>query len=42
VDQQFQPKGDRGISWNDFFAPESLNAIERICRAEMDLLGYEA
>ena len=42
VDQQFQPKGDRSVSWSDFFAPESLEAIEGICGGEIESLRTPA
>jgi len=40
VDVQFQPKGDRNVRWKDFFGPENLPAIERICEERMRRLGY--
>lgn len=40
VDVQFQPAGDRNVRWKDFFGPENLSAIERICADRMRRLGY--
>jgi hypothetical protein len=40
VDVQFQPAGDRGVRWKDFFGPGNLSAIERICGDRMRRLGY--
>ncbi|MGD8415370.1 MAG: sulfotransferase, partial [Candidatus Latescibacterota bacterium] len=40
VDHPFQPPGDRSVSWLDFFGPENLSRVERICGAGMDQLGY--
>jgi hypothetical protein len=40
VDVQFQPAGDRNVRWKDFFGPENLSAIERICGDRMRGLGY--
>jgi hypothetical protein len=42
MDRQFQPRGDRTVSWADFFGPERLAAIERQCAAEMKVFGYTA
>jgi hypothetical protein len=42
VDRQFQPRGDRTVSWAEFFGPERLAAIERRCAEEMKALGYTA
>lgn len=40
VDIQYQPQGNRNISWPDFFGPENLSIIECICSARMKLLDY--
>jgi len=40
VDIQFQPKGDRSVSWGDFFGADNLGRIERICADGMKELGY--
>jgi hypothetical protein len=40
VDRQFQPRGDHTVTWQDFFGPERLDSIERICAREMEALGY--
>lgn len=42
VDVQYQPKGDRDVSWDEFFGPGNRERIERICRARMRDLGYDA
>ncbi|MEJ2720910.1 MAG: sulfotransferase, partial [bacterium] len=41
VDHQFQPAGDRSVSWLDFFGPVNLARIETICRQRMKPFGYE-
>ena len=40
VDRQFQPKGDHGVSWEEFFGPKGLETIEAVCGAEMRQLAY--
>jgi hypothetical protein len=40
VDVQFQPPGDRRVRWDEFFGPENLARIERICLDRMKELGY--
>lgn len=40
VDIQYQPRGDRNVSWFDFFGKENLKRIERICGARMHKFGY--
>ena len=42
VDMQFQPRGDRGVLWDDFFGRDNLGRIHRICGATMERLGYRA
>lgn len=42
MDRQFQPRGDRTVSWTAFFGTDGLARIERACREEMAALGYEA
>jgi hypothetical protein len=40
VDVQFQPRGNRDVSWLEFFGAHNLRRIERICCHEMAELGY--
>jgi len=40
TDVQYQPRGDRDISWQEFFGPENLARIERICGDRMARFGY--
>ena len=40
VNVQFQPAGDRSVRWDDFYGPENLARIERICSEHMQKLGY--
>ena len=42
VDVQFQPAGDRGVRWDEFFGAENLPRIERICAERMARFGYAA
>lgn len=41
VDRQYQPQGDRDVSWIDFFGKENLKRIESICGEQMKKFGYE-
>lgn len=41
VNTQYQPRGDRSISWIDFFGHENLHKIERICRKGIETLDYK-
>jgi len=41
VDIQYQPRGNRGISWEEFFGPENLRRIEWICGSRMTQFGYQ-
>jgi hypothetical protein len=41
VDIQYQPRGDRGVGWMDFFGANNLARIERLCRSRMRQFGYE-
>ncbi len=41
VDVQYQPRGDRNISWLDFFGIENLLRIEKICKDNMKKFGYK-
>jgi hypothetical protein len=40
LDRQYQPAGDRGVTWSDFFGASNLERIERICGERMARLGY--
>ncbi len=40
VNVPFQPPGNRGVRWPEFFGPENLGRIERICVARMAALDY--
>jgi len=41
AERQFQPRGDRGVEWVEFFGKRNLATIERICADRMGPLGYE-
>jgi hypothetical protein len=40
VNVQYQPKGNRDVSWVDFFGKENLMRIERICGERMARFQY--
>lgn len=40
LDIQYQPRGIHNISWEEFFGPENLACIERICGNRMREFGY--
>jgi hypothetical protein len=40
LNTQFQPRGDRNISWHEFFGDENLRRIEAICQTRMEQLNY--
>ena len=40
VDVQYQPRGNREISWEEFFGKENLMRIEQICGERMQQFGY--
>ncbi|MGM0504860.1 MAG: sulfotransferase family protein [Bacteroidota bacterium] len=40
VDIQYQPKGNKNISWEDFFGNTNLSRIEEICKTRMKLFEY--
>lgn len=40
VNLQYQPKGDRQISWTEFFQEKNLHLIETICSERMSYFGY--
>jgi len=42
VDIQYQPKGQRNVTWLEFFGQENLWRIENICGERMLKLGYGA
>lgn len=41
IDVQYQPRGDRNISWVEFFGVDNLRCIETICHERMNYFGYE-
>jgi hypothetical protein len=41
VDKQYQPKGDRSVTWQDFFGHNNLRLIEEICSHKMQMYGYQ-
>lgn len=41
LDVQYQPRGNRSISWEDFFGIENLGRIEQICSSRMKEFGYK-
>ncbi len=40
VDIQYQPRGNRDVSWLEFFGAENIRRIEDICYQEMSAFGY--
>jgi hypothetical protein len=40
VDVQYQSRGDRDVKWVDFFGPNNLARLERICAVRMAAFGY--
>jgi hypothetical protein len=40
VNLEYQPSGDRQVSWSEFFKTENLNLIETICSQRMNFFGY--
>jgi len=40
VDVQYQPRGNREVSGEEFFGQENLGRIERICGSRMKKFGY--
>lgn len=40
VDVQYQPRGNRDVTWEEFFGTENLRRIERTCHPEMKEFGY--
>ena len=40
LDVQYQPRGNREISWKEFFERANLQRIERICESKMRKFGY--
>ena len=41
LEVQYQPRGNREVTWLDFFGPDNLARIERICGERMAALGYD-
>jgi Sulfotransferase family len=41
INIQYQPSGNRSISWEEFFGRENLLRIERICGGRMKTFGYQ-
>jgi hypothetical protein len=41
VNVQYQPKGDRSVTWLDFFGKENLARLERRCKNMMEHFGYK-
>ena len=41
LNKQFQPKGNRAISWEDFFGLKNLQKIENYCAKNMEEVGYD-
>ena len=41
VNIQYQPRGDRNVSWLEFFGTDNLRCIETICRDRMNYFGYD-
>ena len=40
VDEQYTRAGDHRITWQEFFGERNLSLIERICRLDIESLGY--
>lgn len=40
LDVQYQPRGNREVTWNEFFGAPNLHRIEDLCAPEMEQLGY--
>lgn len=40
VDVQYQPRGNRDVSWSEFFGDENLQRIEETCHPVMKEFGY--
>ena len=40
VNLQYQPSGDRQVSWSEFFQKDNLHLIETICRERMNCFNY--
>lgn len=41
LDIQYQPRGNRDISWIDFFGGKNLQRIQQICEKKMECFGYQ-
>lgn len=42
LDRPFQPRGNRNVTWLDFFGERNLEIIERTCARHMSRFGYAA
>jgi hypothetical protein len=42
VDREFQPPGDRTVTWLEFFGPDNLRRITDVCGDRMREFGYTA
>ncbi len=40
IDIQYQPHGDRNVSWLEFFGTDNLRCLETICSDRMNYFGY--
>lgn len=40
LDLEYQPRGDRNVTWIKFFGEKNLERIERICGSKMEPFGY--
>lgn len=40
LERQYQPRGNRDVSWHEFFGANNLATIERICAEPMARFGY--
>jgi hypothetical protein len=41
VDIQYQPAGDHKTSWEEFFGPNNLSRITKVCAGRMSAMGYQ-
>ena len=42
LDYQFQPRGNRKVSCEEFFGEKNFNRINHLCGSRMKLLGYRS
>lgn len=40
LDTQYQPRGDHAVSWEQFYGPDNLARIERLCAPVLSRFGY--